>query len=571
RAGSITTDAITTCADIGAAGGDNARPPGNDFAGQATGGVQDLGLRRLSAAANSHLKLYQYDGVAGNLQPYIQGRNVGSPTVINYSGALEATASPCATPVPAATPPPVAAPLLAPEAAVSKLPGKTAEIADSSTLPAPVLRNEVKSQKTSLTQSELNRVTAEAVATWRATGLSEEQLSKLARLNFTVADLSDRRLGETDGDTIRVDADANGNGWNIAGESAAGAVDLQTTIMHEIGHALGLADTYEESDRANVMFGILPIGERRLPAHGQALSAKPGSLAGPHFLGSPVNIGTLPPGKSVKILYSVTVGPISGNPQSVSSQGAVSGSNFATVQTSDVGAGSGPTVTLLAIPPTITSANATTFTVGSAGTFTVTANGAPAPTFSHTGTLPSGVTFTAGGVLSGTPAAGTGGTYPITITANNGVAPNGTQSFTLTVNQPPAITSTNNATFVAGTAGTFTVTTTGFPTPSVTQTGTLPNGVTFDSSTKTLSGTPAAGSGGTYSITFTAANSVGSNAVQSFTLTVNEAPAITSANNATFTVGTPASLQVTATGYPSPTFAINGTLPAGVTLGAVSG
>jgi uncharacterized repeat protein (TIGR03803 family) len=47
--------------------------------------------------------------------------------------------------------------------------------------------------------------------------------------------------------------------------------------------------------------------------------------------------------------------------------------------------------------------------------------------------------LTAGGVLSGTPAAGTGGTYPITITASNGVGTDATQSFTLTVD-PPAVT-----------------------------------------------------------------------------------------------------------------------------------
>ena len=41
-------------------------------------------------------------------------------------------------------------------------------------------------------------------------------------------------------------------------------------------------------------------------------------------------------------------------------------------------------------------------------------------------------------MLSGTPAAGTGGSYPITITASNGMSPNATQSFTLTVNQAPA-------------------------------------------------------------------------------------------------------------------------------------
>jgi sugar lactone lactonase YvrE len=84
--------------------------------------------------------------------------------------------------------------------------------------------------------------------------------------------------------------------------------------------------------------------------------------------------------------------------------------------------------------PTITSADNTTFTEGIAGTFTVTATGTPTPTFALTGALPSGVTFdTTTGVLSGTPATGTKGTYPLTITASNGVSPDATQSFTLTV------------------------------------------------------------------------------------------------------------------------------------------
>jgi hypothetical protein len=85
-------------------------------------------------------------------------------------------------------------------------------------------------------------------------------------------------------------------------------------------------------------------------------------------------------------------------------------------------------------PPAITSANTTTFTVGTAGNFTVMASGFPAPTFSETGTLPSNVTLSSAGVLSGTPAANTGGTYKITITASNGISPNATQSFTLIVN-----------------------------------------------------------------------------------------------------------------------------------------
>src|SRR5208337_4446719 len=113
-------------------------------------------------------------------------------------------------------------------------------------------------------------------------------------------------------------------------------------------------------------------------------------------------------------------------------------------------------------------------------------------------------------------------------------------AYELTVNQAPAITSANSAAFTVGTAGSFTVTTTGSPTPSLSETGALPSGVTFvahSDGTATLSGTPAAGAGGTYPLTFTAHNGVGSDATQSFTLTVNQAPAITSANSAAFTVG----------------------------------
>src|SRR6202043_1913103 len=98
-------------------------------------------------------------------------------------------------------------------------------------------------------------------------------------------------------------------------------------------------------------------------------------------------------------------------------------------------------------------------------------------------TLPGGVTFNSGtGVLSGTPNAGTGGTYTLTFTATS-TAGTANQTFTLTVNQAPAITSANNATFLVGTAGTFTVTATGFPAPTITETGALPAGVTFNGTT----------------------------------------------------------------------------------------
>ena len=138
---------------------------------------------------------------------------------------------------------------------------------------------------------------------------------------------------------------------------------------------------------------------------------------------------------------------------------AGTGGTYALTFTATNGVGS-PTVQNFTLTvnqaPAITSATGTTFTVGVAGTFTVTTTGFPTPVDHARGALPAGVTFTDNGngtaTLAGTPAAGTGGTYPLTLTATNGVGSPASQSFTLTVNQAPAITSADNTTFTVGRA-----------------------------------------------------------------------------------------------------------------------
>jgi hypothetical protein len=183
------------------------------------------------------------------------------------------------------------------------------------------------------------------------------------------------------------------------------------------------------------------------------------------------------------------------------------------------------------LAPSITSAASTTFTAGKHGSFTVTATGAPTPALTESGALPTGVGFVDNGngtaTLSGIPALGSQGTYPVIITAHNGVSPDFTQSFTLTVQAAPSITSAASTTFAAGTHGSFTVTATGAPTPALTENGALPTGVGFvddGNGTATLSGTPAAGSQGTYPIKITAHNGVAPDFTQNFTLTVLPAP-----------------------------------------------
>src|SRR5258708_31113427 len=104
------------------------------------------------------------------------------------------------------------------------------------------------------------------------------------------------------------------------------------------------------------------------------------------------------------------------------------------------GAGSGSTQTDPAnTPATLASSNNPgTFVVGAIGTYTFVASGTPAPTLSESGALPSGLNFVNNGngtaTLSGTPAAGAGGKYPIPGNAPQRVGADATENFNLTGN-----------------------------------------------------------------------------------------------------------------------------------------
>ena len=267
----------------------------------------------------------------------------------------------------------------------------------------------------------------------------------------------------------------------------------------------------------------------------------------PPSVSSPLNNGVFSVGP-VQILFSCTPDANAPNVTASCSTGTVNGPGVSnvTVQNGDYVTFSGTgaaTLTVVATDsvlntstgnfnftvgqaPLILSGSTTTFTVGTPGTFTVVSSGFPAPIITELGALPLGVSLINNGngtaTLSGTPAAGTGGVYAITLTAHNAINPDALQAFTLVVNQSPNITSANSTTFATGVQGSFTVTTTGYPTSGLTETGSLPAGVTFvdnHNGTGTLSGVP--GSAGTFNITFSASNGVGTGVVQAFTLTVS--------------------------------------------------
>jgi hypothetical protein len=219
--------------------------------------------------------------------------------------------------------------------------------------------------------------------------------------------------------------------------------------------------------------------------------------------------------------------------------------------------------------PTFTSAGAAAATTGNAFSFTVTTAGSPTSyttNVTHSGALPAGVSFVNNGngtaTLTGTPTAASAGTYPITFTAAN-TGGTITQSFVLTVTGAPAITSAATATATDGSGFSFTVNTTGAPAPALAEAGSLPQGVTWvdnGNGTATLAGTPGVDQGGVYKLTITATNS-GGTAIQAFTLTVNQAPTITSAGTATATHGKLYAFTFTSIGYPVASVTRTGTVP----------
>ena len=220
------------------------------------------------------------------------------------------------------------------------------------------------------------------------------------------------------------------------------------------------------------------------------------------------------------------------------------------------------------VPPSFTAAAPPTATVGTAYSYAFVAAGIPDPAFSlESGSLPSGLMLGTDGVLSGTPSPGSGGSYPLTVSASN-AAGDASAPVTLVVNQAPAVTSAASASFVAGTPGSFIVTTTGFPAPALSVTGTLPQGITFvdnGDGTATLSGTAAGTSAGSHPVTVTAVNAAGS-AQQPLELDVRSAPVFTSPLTLDLVVAQPASITLTATGVPVPSLSALDALPAGLVL-----
>lgn len=213
---------------------------------------------------------------------------------------------------------------------------------------------------------------------------------------------------------------------------------------------------------------------------------------------------------------------------------------------------------------------------------TVSCSSGSTPTlFSLAGTLPPGLSFNSStGTISGTPSTvRTATSYSVTPSNSAGTGP----TFTVTITVASGVTvpsgcsySSVSPIYTRGTAiPANTVSCSGGSAPTgFSLTGTLPTGLSFNSSTGTISGTPTVlRTATTYSVT--ASNSAGNSTAFTLTMTVRDIPpsacSYTTAT-ASYTVNTPITQNaITCSGGPVVSYSVGPALPAGLSLNTTTG
>ncbi|SKB07238.1 Putative Ig domain-containing protein [Prosthecobacter debontii] len=285
-----------------------------------------------------------------------------------------------------------------------------------------------------------------------------------------------------------------------------------------------------------------------------------------------ISSGTLPAGLSLS-----SGGVLGGTPTA----GNGSGTAFI-VRATDSRGCSGTRAYSLKICPVVSLSPETlpTLTVGTSYSQTITAGDGTAPyTFSVvSGSLPNSFSLNSStGVISGTPSNTSASTFTIRATDANSCT--GTRSYTLQPVCPTlSITTSSLAIGLVGSSYSQTLAVSG-GTANYTwslASGTLPNGLSLNSGTGQITGTPAAGNGSGSSLTFRVTDQYGCSGTATLTLQICPVISLTPTSLTAPRTATAYTETVTASGGVSPyTFTLSsGSLPAGLSLssaGVISG
>jgi hypothetical protein len=322
-----------------------------------------------------------------------------------------------------------------------------------------------------------------------------------------------------------------------------------------------------------------------------------------------INIGPPPltiattslPGGTVGVLYSQAVAATGGSPPyswQVTS-GSLPGGLGLTAATGNIygtptAAGSFPfqvkvtdsqqasatgsfTIQITGAPLTITTSSLPAGTVGTPyPTTTLTATGGTSPytwSVAPGSALPSGLTISSAGVISGTPTAS--GTFTVTLQVNDSAQATATRSYSITVAAavPSITTQAPLAGGEVGVAYTLAFAATGGIPPYTwsISAGAAPSGLTLNTSTGSLTGTPTAA--GTFNFTVQVTDSARGTANKVFAISVVAAVKIAAATPPGGVTGVSYTQQFAATGGVTPyAWSIaSGSIPAGLSLSTTTG
>ncbi len=317
---------------------------------------------------------------------------------------------------------------------------------------------------------------------------------------------------------------------------------------------------------------------------GSAYSGTIAVTGGAGALNYSVTVGTLPAGLSM----NSSTGAISGNAT------GPSGTVSFTVQVKDSSTVAPQTNTkamsiIINQPPApqITTTTLPADVEGTAYSQPLALTGGLAPfTYSiSAGALPAGLSINAGtGAITGTPTGPNGSaSFTVKVVDSSNPVQSATQPLSIAVNLPPApaITTVSLASDVEGTAYNQTVVATGGLAPLTysVSVGSLPAGLSLNSSTGAITGTPTGPNGtASFTVKVTDKSNPVQSASQALSIAVNlpPAPAITTSSLSGGVEFANYNQTVAATGFGTLTYSVSvGSLPAGLSLnsstGAISG
>src|SRR5262249_45110530 len=247
-----------------------------------------------------------------------------------------------------------------------------------------------------LSQAELVWITQAAIERWKEAGVAAEDLARLQQVTFETGRLPGGQLVSITGTPVTFDDTGAGYGWFVDRtpfddsefdvpvpnrelhttelSPAFGRVDLLTAVMRELGYVYMQGKGRVPRRLRPLMEEVLSPSMRRLPDSSSIHMIQPHTDAGPgpqavstgpavsaRVRGSAPsrggmglksgltpqsgetinqNLGTLPQGKSITMMFQVTINnSVPAGTQEVCNQGTISGSNFTTVVTDDPSTG----------------------------------------------------------------------------------------------------------------------------------------------------------------------------------------------------------------------------------------